>query len=481
MTTDTTIRGKVLQAIYWSLSAKIAIQLFSWGVTFLVIRLLDPSDYGLAAMSEVVFAFLFMVTAEGMFSAIVQSREIDERKLRQMFGVLLLMNLALFLILYLSAPLFARYYHEPRIAQLLQLLATAFLFIPFTAIPASFLDRALDVRRRSLIDMGTQVASGVLVLSMALTGFGVWALVAGIVSRFAFRAILMNIVAPWLRWPIFSLQGVEKMVWFGSFMTLNHIVWFVHGRVDVFLGGHSLSARDLGFYTVAAHLASLPMAKIVQTLNEIAFPAYARIQDQPEQVQRYLLKSLRLVTLLTVPMFLGLAAIADEFIETVFGQAWLPAVTLLQIFCLVMPFQTITALLEAPLSALGHAKTRLSNNLIALVIMPIAYLIGLQWGVLGLSLAWLFAYPIVWYLMLRRTLRVMNMDQRPFFSSIIVPLSVSAIMLGAIAAVSPLLDPLPIYARLIAHVAVGMVVYGGINVLFFRDRLSEAIRLIRDR
>lgn len=481
MTTNSTIRGKVLQGIYWSLTAKIAIQLFSWAVTFLVIRLLDPSDYGLAAMSEVVFGFLFMVTAEGMFAALVQSREIDERKRRQVFGVLLAINTALFIVQYLSAPLLAHYYREPRIVPLLQALATAFLFIPFSAIPASFLDRALDVRRRALVEMGTQLASGVLVLGLALTGFGVWALVCGVVSRFAFRAILLNIVAPWFRWPIFSLRGVENLVWFGSVMTLNHIVWFVYSRIDVFLGGHRLSARELGFYTVAAHLASLPMAKIVQTLNEVAFPAYARIQDQPEQVQRYLLKSLRLVTLVTLPMFMGLATIADEFMETLFGTAWLPAAPLLQIFCMVMPFQTITALLEAPLSALGHAKTRLVNNLIALVIMPAAYLVGLQWGVIGLGLAWLIAYPIVWYLMLCRTLRVLGLGQGALFSSILAPLGVSMLMLGAILAVSPLLDPLPIYARLFAHVVVGIAAYGGIMMLFFRDRVHEAMQLMRDR
>lgn len=481
VTKDTTIRGKVLQGIYWSLSAKIAIQLFSWGVTFLVIRLLDPSDYGLAAMGEVVFGFLFMVTAEGMFSAIVQSREIDERKLRQMFGVLLAINVALFAVQYLSAPLLARYYNEPRIVPLLQMLATAFLFIPFSAVPASFLDRALDVRRRALVEMGTQLASGILVLCLALTGFGVWALISGVVARFAFRAILLNIVAPWFGWPIFSLRGVEKLVWFGSFMTLNHIVWFVYSRVDVFMGGRSLSARELGFYTVAAHLASLPMGKIVQTLNEVAFPAYSRIQDEPAQVQRYLLKSLRLVTLVTLPMFMGLATIADEFMEALFGQAWMPAAPLLQIFCMVMPFQTVTALLEAPLSALGHAKTRLVNNLIALVIMPLAYLIGLQWGVIGLSLAWLIAYPIVWYLMLCRTLRVLGLEQGALFRSILVPLSVSALMLGAIVAVSPLLDALPIYLRLAAHIAIGATVYCGVMMLLFRERMQEAIQLIRSR
>lgn len=481
MTSDSTIRGKVLQAIYWSLAAKIAIQLFSWAVTFLVIRLLDPSDYGLAAMSEVVFAFLFMVTAEGMFSAIVQSREIDERKLRQMFGVLLVINTALFIVQYLTAPLLARYYHEPRIAPLLQLLATAFLFIPFSAIPASFLDRALDVRRRSLIEMGTQLVSGVLVLTLALAGLGVWALIWGSVARFALRAALLNMLAPWFRWPIFSLRGVESLVWFGSYMTLNHIVWFVYSRIDVFLGGRVLSARELGFYTVAAHLASLPMAKIVQMLNEIAFPAYARIQDHPEQVQRYLLKSLRLVTLVTLPMFLGLATIADEFIESVLGSAWLPAVTLLQVFCLVMPFQTITALLEAPLSALGHARTRLGNNLIALAVMPVAFLIGLQWGVLGLSLAWVVAYPLVWYAMLCRTLRVLGVRQAAFFQCVLTPLGASAAMLGAIVAISPLLDGLPIYARLLAHVVVGVAVYGLLVVVFFRERLREAIALVRQR
>ena len=162
------LRDEVKTAVIWRSGSQIAAQLVAWCSTLAVIRILDPADYGVFAMTQVVLAFLSFLNGYGFASALVQDREIDERKIRQAFGMMLLVNAGIALIQLGLAPLAADYYRQPIVADMLRLQALIFLATPFIALPEALLIRELDFRRPALVTMIATVVSASVALGCAL-------------------------------------------------------------------------------------------------------------------------------------------------------------------------------------------------------------------------------------------------------------------------------------------------------------------------
>ena len=143
--------ASVRRAVMWRSGSQIVAQAVAWGSTLAVVRILDPSDYGLFAMTQVVLAFLSFLNGYGFASSLVQDREIDERKVRQAFGMLILVNGAIALIQLALAPLAAAWYRQPMVTDLLRVQALIYLATPFIALPEVMLTRELDFRRPALV------------------------------------------------------------------------------------------------------------------------------------------------------------------------------------------------------------------------------------------------------------------------------------------------------------------------------------------
>ena len=134
---------------------------------------------------------------------------------------------------------------------------------------------------------------------------------------------------------------------FGSWVTLDRIIWFGYTNVDVAIAGRALGDALVGVYTVALSLASMPIDKVMSIVNEISFSAFSRMQGDRDRIRYGMLRSLESVSLLAFPTFFGMAMVAPELIETVLGPKWTGAILPLQILCIAFPFRALGVLLRA--------------------------------------------------------------------------------------------------------------------------------------
>ena len=169
---------RVKTGIIWRSGSQIVGQLIAWTATFLVIRLLDPADYGLVAMTGVVLTFLDLFKGWGFASALVREERTDSRRIGQAFAMLILMNGALAALQIAAAPLAATYFHQPMVADLLRVQALFYLANPFNALGHALLARRLEFKRQSRIDLVAAMASAATACGCALAGAGIWTLVA---------------------------------------------------------------------------------------------------------------------------------------------------------------------------------------------------------------------------------------------------------------------------------------------------------------
>lgn len=476
------IRGKVLHGLRWTAVVRFGTQAVSWIVTLFVIRLLQPEDYGLEAMATVSFSLLMLLSSAGIEQALIQARKLEKGQIPRVFGLLLAVSLALCAVQIGLAPLLAAYYLEPRVTLILVVLAAGFLLVPFTAIPYALLSRALDFKYRSLSELAKAATASAVTLILALEGAGVWALVIGQLAGMLGQVVFLNLVERWLCLPRFSIRGVETLVRFGGVIVVTNLVYMMCWRVDAILGGRILGPELLGVYAVALHLGSLPMEKIMPMLHQVAFPAYSRIQDRVEDVARYFLKSVRLVSLVTVPLLFGLAAVAEWAVPLILGEKWRPAVVPITVISLIIPIRAIGTMFSPVLNAIGRATTNLGNALITLCILAPAFWIGLQWGLVGLCLAWVVAYPLVFLIISRRLLRIFELGFRDLLAAMFPALLVGTTMLVLLQSLARwALGGSPPWIILAVLVPLGAAIYLGMMGAFYRDRLREARELVRAR
>lgn len=404
-----TLKADVLRGLKWTAGAKFGGQLITWAITIFVMRLLAPADYGLVAMASVFIVFMNLLAEAGLGPAMVQSAAISTGELRQAFGIFLIINWTLCALLNLCAPLMAGFHQAPQLADVLRVLSVQFVFTPLAVVSEVLLQRQLDYKKRSLVDFSSAVVASVATLLLALVHGGVWALVFGNLTATVWRTLLVNWIAPFRHWPSFSLSGMRRLLSFGGKVTASRFLWLVFTQVDVVIVGRMLGSEALGMYSVAMHLASMPVQRVSSILNQVAFPAFARHQHERARIASQLLKAIGLVSFVAFPVLWGMSSTAPELVRALLGPGWGPAVLPLQVLALVMPFRAVVGFLPTVIDAVGRPGAALRNVALACAVMPPALCLGTAWGMDGVACAWALAYPVVLLFNTRRMVAVIGL------------------------------------------------------------------------
>jgi O-antigen/teichoic acid export membrane protein len=475
------LRSQVRSAVIWRSGTQILGQMITWASTFLVIRILSPSDYGLFAMTQVILVLLNMLNGYGLASALVRRPDADRHAQRQLFGMLILLNVALGAAQFVAAPFAAAYYRQPIVADLLRVQALLYLATPFIALPYALLSRDMDFRKQAHVNLVSALAGAFTALGGALAGLGVWTLVLAPIALFTTRAIGMTWAARSLMWPSFNFRGAGDIARYGGVMAFGQIFWFLQSQADVFIAGRTFSPHALGIYTTSLFLTQIFVSKFVPPLNEVAFSAYARMQHEAGAVAAAFVKSARVIMVVGLPFYFGLAATARPLVEVVLGPKWAEAAPIVHWLALAMPMMTLQVLFAPASDALGHPEISARNGATGALLLPAAFLIGVQWGVEGLIAAWFVAYPFYLGISAWRTLPVIGVRGRDLLDAITPPTLAAVAMALIVSLVDSALSPMAPAARLGFLAFTGIAVYGAWLLAFGRSTIDEVIAMVRSR
>lgn len=473
------LRNQVRSAVIWRSGTQILGQIIAWASTFLVIRMLDPTDYGLFAMTQVILVLLNMLNGYGLASAIIQKPDVDDRAIRQLFGMLLLLNLGLGAAQFLMAPLAAAYYRQEIVADLLRVQSLLYLATPFIAFPYALLARAMDFRKQAQVNLISATAGALAALAGAYAGMGVWTLVLAPIVLFATRAIGMTWAARSLMWPSFDFRGAGGIARFGGLMAAGQLFWFVQSQADIFIAGRLFDPHWLGIYTTSLFLTQILVQKFIPALNEVAFSAYSRMQHDAAGATIAFAKSVRLIMVAAMPFYLGLAATAEPLVHVALGAKWLEAAPIVQLLALAMPFMTLQILFAPATDARGRPGIAAQVSATGAVLLPAAFLIGVHWGVKGLALTWIAVWPVFLAITAARSLPVIGLSWRDWLAAIAPPVTAAAAMGLVVVLIDRTLPPLAPLPHLLLLAAAGAAIYGAWLWLFARQTVEDAIGMIR--
>ena len=475
------IRGQFLSGLKWTVFGRVASQLSTWVVTIYVMRLVGPADYGLMAIAAIFNALFFLVSEMGLGSSVVRCKDIGPRQLQQVFGIVLLTKASICAFTtFAVAPLAALFFGESRLEAVLQVTALQFVPAAFAVVPAALLTRDMQFQSRAVIDFAANLGGALITLVMAHLGYGVFALAWGNVATAVIRAAGLNVLSPRVGPPLFRFAGCGELFNFGRNVAQTQLVWFLYSQADAFIAGKILGKHDLGVYSVSMDLAALPASRISGILNQVVFPTLSKIQRDGGNLQQPLLKGMRGLSLLSFPAMWGMSSIAPELVHTLLGTKWLEAIVPLSLLCVIMPLRVLSPLMHNGLYAVGRADVSFRITWITALVMCSAFVVGTQFGLYGLSLAWLLVFPAVFLFNLLQAGKYMGLTTLDIVSALFRPALSSGLMYLAVALARPLL-PWNGVAALLALIATGAVAYGTSSFIFNRQGLLEAFDLLRRR
>jgi len=472
---------RVRSALIWRSGTQIVAQLISWGSTLAVIRILEPGDYGVFAMTQAVLVFLSFLNGYGLASSIIQSDKVDPLRLRQAFGALLVLNAGIAVLQILLAPYAAEYFRQPIIADLLRVQALIFLATPFIVLPEALMARNLEFKKTALVNLLSAIVGATVALASALNGLGVWTLVYTALAIFWTQAIGLFLSARMFIWPSFDFRGAKQMFTFGGTVLLAHVFWTIQSQSDILIASRSLSIHELGLYAEALFLTTIFTAKFVPPLNEIAFPAYSRIQDDPGAVSWSFLKAVRLIMLIACPLYFGMAVTAQELVHVVLGEKWLAMAPIVAVLALVMPLMTLQILFAPANNALGRPQISARVTMFGACVMSLAFAFGVKFGVMGLAYAWVAGFPLLTVFTFLQSYKHLGISAADLARAVWPGLSTSLAMAGLVYLANSILPEMLIYARLGILLAIGGATYLGLLFAIARPTFDEVIQFIMHR
>jgi len=475
------LKQKAIVGASWVAAANVGRLALQMLATILLARILSPVEFGLMGMLIVFINFAALFSELGFSAALVQREHIEERHSSSVFWVNLAAGVTLTLIMALLAPLIAAFYRVPMLAPITAAVALNFSIGAFNDVQTALLQRAMDFRRLAMIRIGSVATAGAVAVGMALAGFGVWSLVAQMLVQTSTEVLIMWWTTPWKPKLLFDAGAVRELLGFSANFTGFKAFNYWVRNADNLLIGRFVGEFDLGLYTQAYNLLLLP-SRITNALSDVMFPTFSRIQDETDRIKRILLKTQRAIGLITIPMMAGLLVVADPFVSTLFGEAWTGMVPLLQLMCLVAIKQPVGSTMGWVFQSQGRTDLQFRWAIVAGLITVLLFAIGVQWGVLGVAVAYVLHSYLLWYHGITIPGRLIGLSFREFLTNLGPVIGVSLAMLTAVVLVGQLLPvQWPAPAALSVQVLVGGVVYLGLLHALDIKAYRELLALLQEQ
>jgi PST family polysaccharide transporter len=454
------LRSRVVHGIAWMAASQGSTQILAFVTSIAIAHLLSPRDVGIAAEALVFATLTLVITDFGLGAVIVQRPNLTDLDMNTAFWANVVLGAVLTAIgIGLSWPI-AALYGSHELQPLFAVLSFVFLLTGPGIVQADLLTRHLEFGRLQRRVIMATVASCVTGVGMAAAGFGPWAIITQSLVISGVSTVLAWFASSWRPSWRFSWDSLRGMMRFASHTFGANAVQWAQLNVDNFLVGRFIGPAPLGAYSIAVSTSLTPLRRIAQPIGQVFFPAFSRLRDT-ERIADAWLESMQVVSLVVVPLTFGLVVIGQEFVLGLFGHKWHAAVTPLEVMAPIGLLQALGAQSTGVLSAIDRTQLLWRGSAVVSLLSVASFAAGLHWGIDGVAIAYLIASVILQPVFLHLTALAVGRTLWDVVRAISGLLQAGIAMVAATFGARELMlsAGVPIFARLVALVIVGAVVY----------------------
>lgn len=375
------LKEKTVKGVTWSLTEKFGTYGLSFVTGIILARLLTPEDYGLIGMTAVFFAFAEAFVRGGFGSAYIQKKQVNDKDANTVFYTNLAVSLLFYVLLYALAPLIADFFEEPRLVDLVRVMSLMIIINAFSVIQIAQLTKNINFKRKTKYTIIAVVISGAGGITAAYLGLGVWSLV---IQRMGNRLILtlgLWVSSKWKPALKFSVDSFKTLFSFGSWMLASALFHAFSENLYKLAIGKFFPAGQLGFFTKARQFQLLASERLIQAIQEVAFPVLSKYQDNSQKIREILKNFLQHTMFLITPIMVTFIVVAKPFVLLLLTEKWAPMIPFLQLFCIVGLVIPLYILNRRLILALGKSKLAFYLSILLNILRILNIIISIKFGV----------------------------------------------------------------------------------------------------
>ena len=327
--------ASALRGATWSSAATVVNTVVGLASLFVLVRLLGPVNYGLFAMATVALSIPLAISGDILSQSLIQQKRLSPAAQTTIFLLELCIAATLWLIVVLFAPLVARWFEEPLVADLVFALAPILVMRAVASVAIAQVRRKLEFKALAIVNTGSTVLSVALGVTLALLDFGVWSLIYMQLMQYGSRLVLALLLSRWWPGTAPTLDSVRPLFHFNMHTLAIRLLRSVSSSLPPALIGGVLGASDLGIFEVARRFFKRINGLLIGPLNNVTLPVASKLQRETEDLRRWHGFLSVTVTALAYPLFIGIASILPVAVPVLFSEKWIAAIVPMQIMMLV--------------------------------------------------------------------------------------------------------------------------------------------------
>lgn len=373
---EASLKDKTVSGVGWSAADAFLGQ----GVTFLVglvlARILSPAEYGLIGIVTIFTTVLTGIVDSGFSNALIRKQKVSNDDYNTMFITNMVFSIVLFLLLFLCAPLIAKFFERPELVSLTRVMGLILIIQALSLVQNTILSKRIDFKTKTKASVVSAITSGVIGIVMAFTGFGVWALVGQLLSRQLIYTVCLWILNRW--WPSirFSIASFKYMWGFGWKLLVSGLLNNIWGQVVTVVVGKCYSPNTLGQYSRSGEYASIFSNNLTNIVQRVSYPVLSEVQDDKDRMVSAYRRVIKTTMFVTAVILISMGAISEPLIYCLIGPQWHMAATFLPLICIVKSLYPLHAINLNMLQVQGRSDIYLYLEIIKKIIGLVPICLG---------------------------------------------------------------------------------------------------------
>lgn len=382
------LKSKVVKGAFWNGLERFGTAFFLFVSNLVLARLLSPDDFGCIGMLMVFISISDAIIDGGFGAALVQKKNVTQEDYSTIFVWNILVSIFLYVLLFLCAPVIARFYNIESLSLILRVQGLVLLFNGFCIIQRSMLQKNLMFKKIAKVNVSATVVGTMIGIMCAFIGLGVWSLVIKLLFTSVMASVVLWVGTNWKPKFIFDYNSFKSLFNFGSFMFLTSITNSIYQNTISLVIGKSISSTTLGYFTQARKLEDVPRQAISSIITNVTFPAFSKLQDDNTRIFNAVRKTIALLGFVNISFSVLMIIVAKSLIILLLSEKWIQCVPYFQVVCLYGIGMGFIDFYNSVFKGLGKSNYLFYTGVLRKSIGVALILLGVNWGMKGI----LFGY-----------------------------------------------------------------------------------------
>lgn len=376
------LKDKTVKGVGWSALDNAARYGMQFVIGIVLARLLSPDDYGLLGLVGIVTVVCTALVNGGFTTALIRKKDATDDDFNTAFICNLCMSLLLFAAVFFCAPLVSDFFGRVELTALVRVASLGLIVGALGIVPQTRLTKRIDFKTQTKITIAATALSGIIGIGMALTGFGVWSLVAQQLTSQVVTTMLLYIYNRWMPGLRFSMESFHNLFGFGWKMMLSGVLDSVWKESYQMVVGKVYTPGALGQYTRAKQFSSLFSSNLTAVIQRVTYPVLSNIQDDKQRMVSAYRRIIKVTMFVTAAGMFFLAAISEPMLYCLIGPQWHEASTYLPLICLNSTLYPLHAINLNMLQVQGRSDLFLGLEIVKKLIGLIPLAVCVFWGIM---------------------------------------------------------------------------------------------------